>query len=300
MATGGRVWTKTAPGGGATTQELRRAAAKAAAPGKHIRKEGFRFMAISFWNSVPQGVFSHMSCHVHCRKAHAAPEARHMRRFYEVRGLPARATSVGLLTVFLTALPASAGLVFVPVNTLPGADATALAGSGATLWAATPRGVWRLDAGAWTLDGLPARTISSIAVADAVYAADGENVWKREADGTWSAETLPGGLVFPSRLATDGAAVWAAGLGVAKRSSGAWALLANPGGLVTAAAVVFGDLVVGLRGGAARYAGAAVTPISTGLPAAATVQAFGVDANGTPYAGTDQSLYYFAGVWNAV
>ncbi len=223
-----------------------------------------------------------------------------MRRLYEVRGLPARATSLALLTVFLTALPASAGLVFVPVNTLPGADATALAGSGATLWAATPRGVWRLDAGTWTLDGLSARTISSIAVADAVYAADGENVWKREADGTWSAETLPGGLVFPSRLATDGAAVWAAGLGVAKRSSGAWALLANPGGLVTAAAVVSGDLVVGMRGSAARYAGAAVIPISTGLPPASTVQALGVDANGTLYAGTDQSLYYFAGVWNVV
>ncbi|MGZ5380563.1 MAG: hypothetical protein ACXWFQ_01760, partial [Thermoanaerobaculia bacterium] len=176
---------------------------------------------------------------------------------------------------------------------------TALAGSGATLWAATPRGVWRLDAGTWTLDGLSARTISSIAVADAVYAADGENVWKRGADGTWSAETLPGGLVFPSRLATDGTAVWAVGVGVAKRSSGAWALLANPGGLVTAAAVVSGDLVVGMRGGAAQYAGAVVTPISTGLPAASTVQALGL-ANGTLYAGTDQSLYYFAGVWNVV
>ena len=197
------------------------------------------------------------------------------------------------------ASPALAGLVFVPVNTLPGADAGALAGSGATLWAATPRGVWRLDAGTWTLDGLSAQTISSIAVADAVYAADGENVWRRGADGTWSAEDLPGGLLFPSRLATDGNALWAAGVGVAKRSSGVWVLLANPGGLVTAAAVVSGDLVVGLRGGAARYAGAAVTAISTGLPAAATVQALGL-ANGTLYAGTDQSLYSFAGVWNAV
>ncbi|MGZ5427519.1 MAG: hypothetical protein ACXWFS_00775, partial [Thermoanaerobaculia bacterium] len=222
-----------------------------------------------------------------------------MRRLFEVRGLLARAMTVALLAVSLAALPVSAGLVFVPVNTLPGADATALAGSGATLWAATPRGVWRLDAGTWTLDGLSARTISSIAVADAVYAADGENVWKRGADGTWSAETLPGGLVFPSRLATDGTAVWAVGVGVAKRSSGAWALLANPGGLVTAAAVVSGDLVVGMRGGAAQYAGAVVTPISTGLPAASTVQALGL-ANGTLYAGTDQSLYYFAGVWNVV
>ncbi|MGZ5381439.1 MAG: hypothetical protein ACXWFQ_06230, partial [Thermoanaerobaculia bacterium] len=89
-----------------------------------------------------------------------------MRRLFEVRGLLARAMTVALLAVSLAALPVSAGLVFVPVNTLPGADAAALAGSGATLWAATPRGVWRLEAGAWTLDGLSARTITSIAVAD--------------------------------------------------------------------------------------------------------------------------------------
>ncbi|HMA29996.1 MAG TPA: hypothetical protein VKS23_09035 [Thermoanaerobaculia bacterium] len=206
---------------------------------------------------------------------------------------------MALLTVLSAAPPIIAGLVFVPANALPGADAAALAGSGATLWAATPRGVWRLDAGTWVLDGLSARRISSIAVADTVYAADGEKVWRRGADGTWSAETLPSGLVFPSLLATDGSAVWAAGLGVAKRSSGTWSLLANPGGLVTAAAVVSGDLVVGLRGGAAQYAGASVTLLSTGLPAASTVQALGV-ANGTLYAGTGQALYSFAGTWSAV
>ena len=222
-----------------------------------------------------------------------------MRRLFEVRGLPARVVPVALLTVFLETAPMSAGLVFAPVNTLPGADAAALAGSGATLWAATPRGVWRLDAGTWTLDGLSAQRVSSIAVADTVYAADGDRVWRRGADGTWSAETLPGGFSLPSLLATDGTAVWVAGLGVAKRASGAWTLLANPGGFVTAAAVASGDLVVGLRGGAARYAGAAVTPISTGLPATSTVQAFGV-ANGTLYAGTDQTLYFFSGAWSAV
>jgi len=225
-----------------------------------------------------------------------------MRRLFEVRGLPARVMMVELLTVLLAA-PMSAGLVFVRVNTLPGADAAALAGSGATLWAATPRGVWRLDAtGTWTLDGLSAQKISSVAVADTVYAADGENVWRRGADGTWSTEPLPSGLVFPSLLATDGTAVWAAGVGVAKRSSGAWALLANPGGLVTAAffSAVSGDLVVGLRGGAAQYAGAAVTPISTGIPATSTVQALGL-ANGTRYAGTDQTLYSFSGAsWTVV
>ncbi|MFI5119834.1 MAG: hypothetical protein ACHQM4_05440 [Thermoanaerobaculia bacterium] len=223
-----------------------------------------------------------------------------MRRLFEVRGWPARAWSVALLTVLLAASPGSAGLVFTAVNTLPGADAAALAGNGTTLWAATPRGVWRLDAsGTWSLDGLPAQKITSVAVADTVYAADGGKVWRRSADGTWSAEALPAGISFPSLLATDGTAVWAAGVGVAKRSSGTWTLLASPGGLVTAAAAVSGDLVVGLRGGAAQYAGAAVTPISTGLPATSTVQALGL-ANGTLYAGTDQALYSFTGAWSAV
>jgi len=237
--------------------------------------------------------------HVHCKEALKAPETRQMRRLFELRGFSARLMAVALLAVLPAAQPVSAGLVFVPVNTLPGADASALAGSGTTLWAATPRGVWRLEAGTWTLDGLSDESVSSIAVADTVYAADGENVWRRGSDGTWSADTLPAGLVFPSLLATDGTAVWAAGLGVAKRSSGAWTLLANPGGLVTAAAVVSGDLAVGMQGGAAQYAGSAVTLISAGLPATATVQALGL-ANGTLYAGTNQSLYSFAGAWNPV
>ena len=241
-----------------------------------------------------------MSCQVHWERGIFDAFAGNMRRHIEVRVSRTPVIPVALLTAFLAAAPVRAGLVFSPVQTLPGADATALAGNGATLWAATPRGVWRLDAGVWTLDGLSARTISSIAIADTVYAADGEKVWRRGADGAWNAETLPGALSLPSRLATDGAAVWAAGLGVAKRSSGTWAALADPGALVTAAAVgVSGDLVVGLRGGAAQYAGAAANPISTGIPFSSTVQTLAV-ANGTLYAGTDQALYTFAGAWTAV
>ncbi|MGZ6988045.1 MAG: hypothetical protein ACXVH0_03690, partial [Thermoanaerobaculia bacterium] len=223
-----------------------------------------------------------------------------MRRRITRIGWLSHALPAALLTAFLAAAPASAGLIFSRVDTLPGADATALFGSGATLWAATPRGVWRLDAGAWTLDGLSTQAITSIVVADTVYAADGQNVWRRAADGMWSAETLPASLSSPSVLATDGSALWAAGLGVAKRSSGTWAALVNPGGSVTAASVYAGDLVVGLRGGAARYAGAAATPISTGLSITSTVQALAV-VNGTLYAGTDQTLYSFSGAsWSVV
>jgi len=223
-----------------------------------------------------------------------------MRRRIDTISWPARVFTATLLTAFLAAAPLHAGLIFFPVEALPGANATALAGAGTTLWAATPRGVWRLEAGAWTLDGLSARTITSIVVADAVYAADGEKVWRRGPDGAWTAETLPAALSFPSFLATDGTAVWAAGIGVATRASGTWTVLTGPGGVVTAACVYSGDLVVGLRGGAARYTGSTVSAISSGLPSTATVQALGV-ANGTLYAGTEQTLYsFFGGTWGAV
>ncbi|MEO8587226.1 MAG: hypothetical protein ABI584_13765 [Acidobacteriota bacterium] len=223
-----------------------------------------------------------------------------MRRRIDVLGWPLRVFAATLLTTFLAATPLHAGFTFSPVETLPGANATALAGNGATLWAATPGGVWRLEAGAWTLDGLSGRTISAIVVADAVYAADGEKVWKRAADGRWAAEALPPGLAFPSVLATDGTAVWAAGIGVAKRAGGSWTALTNPGGAVTAACVFSGDLVVGLRGGAARYAGSSVSAISSGIPFTATVQTLGV-ASGVLYAGTEQTLYsFFGGTWTPV
>lgn len=224
-----------------------------------------------------------------------------MRRSIDRGGWLSRAFPAALLTVFLLAsAPLRGGLIFFPVETLPGANATALAASGTTLWAATPRGVWRLEAGAWTLDGLSTRTITSIVDAGALYAADGENVWKRGADGTWTAETLPSGLTFPAALATDGTEVWAAGIGVARKISGTWTALSSPGGAVTAACVYSGDLVVGLRGGAARYTGSSVTPISNGIPITSTVQTLGV-ANGSLYAGTEQTLYsFFGGAWTEV
>ena len=206
---------------------------------------------------------------------------------------------VGVLALLSTA-PLNAGLIFFPVETLPGANATALAAGGTTLWAATPRGVWRLEAGAWTLDGLSGRTITSIVVADAVYAADGEKVWKRGADGAWTAETIPGSVTFPSVLATDGTIVWAAGVGVAKRASGAWTALTNPGRPVRAACVYSGDLVVGLQGGAVRYTGTTVSDISNGIPITAAVQTLGV-SNGILYLGTEQTLYsFFGGAWTQV
>ncbi|HEX7615429.1 MAG TPA: hypothetical protein VF554_09145, partial [Thermoanaerobaculia bacterium] len=85
-----------------------------------------------------------------------------MRQRIDVIAWPTRVFTATLLTALLAAPPLHAGLIFSPVEALPGATATALASGGTTLWAATPRGVWRLDAGVWTLDGLSARTVTSI------------------------------------------------------------------------------------------------------------------------------------------
>ncbi len=202
--------------------------------------------------------------------------------------------------------PARAGLRFRQVPTLPGAFATALASDGTTVWAGTPRGVWKLSSGIWTPDGLAGRPIASLAVADGVYATDGTSVRKRSSScvpsadptapcvQTWNAEALPPSITLPSALATDGTTVWAAGTGVARRSGGTWTALAPPGGAAFCAAVWNGDLVVGLRGNVARYSGPAVSFLATGLPTTANVQAL-ASVGGVLWAGTDQTLYEWNG-----
>ena len=74
---------------------------------------------------------------------------------------PAAATLAVLAAVSL-GLDARAGLVFRQVPTLPGATATALASDGTTVWAGTPRGVWKLSAGAWTPGGLAGLPVLSL------------------------------------------------------------------------------------------------------------------------------------------
>ena len=208
--------------------------------------------------------------------------------------LKGTAALAALLAVSLPAFEALGGLRFRQVPTLPGAEATALASDGTSVWAGTPRGVWKLTAGAWTSDGLAGHRISSLASAPDVYAADGAAVWKRAVDGTWTTEALPASVTRPAALATDGATLWAAGLGVAKKTGGTWTALASPGGLAVSAAVWSGDLVVGLRGGVARYAGSSVSFLTAGLPSTDTVQAL-ASVSGTLWAGTDQTLYSWSG-----
>jgi hypothetical protein len=204
---------------------------------------------------------------------------------------------LALLFLALTALPASAGLRFQPAPSPSGADVFSLAGDGATLWAGTERGVWTLSAGAWSLDGLSDGTVTSVAVADgSLWAASGNKLYRRGADGTYTVETLPGANASTSVLVADGNTLYAAGLGVFKRSGGTWTALASPGSFVTSAALYGSDLVVGLQlGGAARYpAGGGLVFLQTGVLPGEAVNAFAV-LGGTLYGGTPRGLYAWSG-----
>ena len=207
--------------------------------------------------------------------------------------------ALACLAVLGAASPARAGLRFQQVPTLPGATATALASDGTNVWAGTPSGAWRLSTGAWIFEELGGHNVLSLAFATSLYAADGAQVWKRQIGSepvvqAWTAETLPASVTQPSALATDGTSLWAAGIGVAKKTGGTWTALASPGGKVLSAAVWNGDLVAGLRGNVARYAGAFVSFLSTGMPVTANVQAL-ASVGGVLWAGTDQTLYSWSG-----
>jgi hypothetical protein len=223
------------------------------------------------------------------------------------RRSPNRALAVALLGALAAAPPARAGLWFQQVPTLPGATATALASNGTTVWAGTPRGVWKLDAGAWSPGGLQGRPVSSLAYSaysGDLFAADGTNVYRHLSAclpvpggaclDEWTPVALPASVTQPVALAADGSSLWAAGLGVAKLSGGTWTALASPGGSVFSATAWNGDLVAGLRGNVARYMGASVSFFSAGMPSTANVQAL-ASVNGVLWAGTDQTLYSWNG-----
>src|SRR5262245_19171793 len=164
--------------------------------------------------------------------------------------------AVAALSLFFT-LPARAGLYFQRAPAPEGADVAALAGDATRLFAATIRGVWRYESGHWTLDGLGDKTLTSVAVAGGTaFAADGMSVYRRGDDGSWSAEALPTSP-FPSLLASNGATLFAAGVGALRRDGGTWSVLpAPPGGLARSIAVTdSGDLVLGFDDGTASRLG---------------------------------------------
>lgn len=207
------------------------------------------------------------------------------------------------LAGILVATPARAGLRFTPISAPEGADTSALAADGATLWAGTIRGVWKLQSGAWSFDGLPDRTVSSIAVSGGtVWTATGDGLWNRGADGTWSPEALPGDSSILNALATDGSVLYAAGIGVFRNAGGSWTALPPAGGIVSSLATFNGDLVAGIVGhGAVRYSGGTGVPVamSAGFGFSEGAQAFAT-FGGVLYAGTQRGVYSWNGVaWTA-
>jgi hypothetical protein len=207
-----------------------------------------------------------------------------------------------LFAATLLALPAGAGLRFTPVAAPEGADTYALAADGTTLWAGTLRGIWKLQSGSWSLDGLPDKTVSSVAVfGGSVWAATGGALYRRGADGTWTVESLPGSPGILNVLTADASNLYVGGAGVFRRSGSTWTALTPPGGLVSGLAVFQGDLVAGLTGvGIVRYPGGTGAPVamSTGLGISEGGQTFAV-FGGLLYAGTSRGVYGWSGIaWN--
>lgn len=203
------------------------------------------------------------------------------------------------LLALVIAAPAGAGLWFQPANGPSGADVNALAPDGATLWAATYRGVWKLSAGAWSLDGLGDRTVTSVAVSGGVvWAAAADALYRRGADGSWTAETLPQAVVAPPVvLASDGTTLWGGGFGLLRRSGGGvFSVLPSPGpSPVTALAVDGAGLLVGLSSGVVeRWNGASYAALGAAPGAAEAIQAL-LPYLGAVYAGTGRGLYAWTG-----
>ena len=99
-------------------------------------------------------------------------------------------------------------------------------GLGRSFWAGTASGVFRgtsLGDG-WALDGLSGKPISSVAILNGeAWAATGEELWRRPVAGTWTLETLPSSVAFPTAVAVDASGVlWVGGLGVWRRTGESW------------------------------------------------------------------------------
>ena len=193
------------------------------------------------------------------------------------------------------------GLRFVPDVGYPlGGDIRSLTASGGTFWAGTASGVFRGTSltSAWALDGLAGKPVSSVAIANGeVWAATGEELWRRAADGAWSRETLPSSSAFPTTVAVDaGGTLWVGGLGAWRRTGATWTVAPSPGaGIVTAMLADPAGFVVGLSAGsAARWNGTGWVALSGGVGPAEGIRALAT-FGGTLWAGTNVTLYAWGG-----
>lgn len=210
----------------------------------------------------------------------------------------ARVLSAAVLcATLLGEVSARAGLKWTPAPSPEGADVASLAADGATLWAASSRGVHRLSAGLWTLDGLGDRSVLSVTVADGfVWAATGDALFRRLADGTWVPETLPGVSPFPNVLLADGSTLYVGGVGVIRRAGGAFTALPSPGtGIVTALASNGAFVLAGTNTGVvAQWNGSSWSPAGGVVGAGEDVQVLAA-IDGVLYAGTNRGLYSLSG-----
>lgn len=204
-----------------------------------------------------------------------------------------------LLIATLLSGGAEAGLRLVPEGGPPGGDVRCLAASGGVFWAGTASGVFRggsLGDG-WALDGLSGKPVSSVAILNGeAWAATGEELWRRSVAGTWTLETLPSSVAFPTTVAVDASGVlWVGGLGVWRRTGSTWTAAPSPGvGIVTAMLAEPSGLVVGLSvGSAARWTGASWAALSGGVGPAEAFRAL-ASFGGMLWAGTNVTLY----AWN--
>lgn len=207
----------------------------------------------------------------------------------------ARSSAAILAVVLAAAAPAAAGLRFLPVPLLEGADASSIATDGTVAWLATARGVFRLSGGTWASDGLAGQMVTAVAVAGgSVWAATGDALYRRTGPGTWDVETLPSASARPSVLLADGGLLWAGGSGVF-RWDGSWTALPSFGpGVVTGLGRWGSNLVAGTTvGGAASWNGSSWVPMFLGMGAAEAPVAFATDGS-TLLAGTWRGLY----AWN--
>jgi hypothetical protein len=204
-----------------------------------------------------------------------------------------------LLIATLLSGRAEAGLWLVPEGDPPGGDVRCLAASGGVFWAGTASGVFRGASfgGGWALDGLSGKPVSSVAILNGeAWAATGDELWRRSVAGTWTLETLPSSVAFPTTVAVDASGVlWVGGLGVWRRTGETWTAAPSPGvGIVTAMLADPSGLVVGLSvGGAARWTGASWATLSGGVGPAEGFRAL-ASFGGTLWAGTNITLY----AWN--
>lgn len=206
-----------------------------------------------------------------------------------------------LLLATLISAGAEAGLRLVSDVGYPlGGDVRSLATSGGVSWAGTASGVFRgvsLGEG-WALDGLAGKPISSVAIRSGeVWAATGEELWRRSAAGTWTIETLPSSVVFPTTVAVDVSGVlWVGGLGAWRRTGETWTAAPSPGaGIVTSMLPDPAGLVVGLSTGiAARWTGAGWVSLAGGVGPAEGFRALAM-FGGTLWAGTNITLYAWSG-----